>query len=154
MKQYKVSAYKLNLMKDSEEFYESPKLNSSTDSYKLLCKFLKPEITRMQEVFCLIGINNANVPIGWSLSATGGVAGVVADPKIIFATAISWMASGIIVCHNHPSGNLTPSQADVELTKKLVAAGRTLDIKVMDHIIINGELTDYYSFADNGVIID
>jgi len=68
MKQYQVNAYKLSLMKDSEEFYNSAKLNSSKDSYQLLCKFLKPEITRMQEVFSVIGVNTANVPIGWSQS--------------------------------------------------------------------------------------
>ena len=154
MKQYKVSAYKLSLVKDSEIFYESAKLNSSTDSYKLLCKFMNPETTRLQEVFSMVGVNNNNTPIGWYQVSVGGVAGTVVDPRLIFSTALGWMATGIIVCHNHPSGNLTPSSMDIELTRQLVSGGKVLQIKVMDHIIVNGELTDYYSFADNGVIID
>lgn len=77
----------------------------------------------------------------------GGVSGTVADPKIIFKHAIDLMASSIVLSHNHPSGSLKPSDADIQLTKKIIRAGKVLDVYVMDHIIIGDR--DYYSFADN-----
>jgi DNA repair protein RadC len=78
----------------------------------------------------------------------GGVSGTVADAKIIFNAALEQLASGIILAHNHPSGNLQPSQADLSLTRRLVEAGKLLDIAILDHIIIAGKA--YYSFADEG----
>ena len=80
----------------------------------------------------------------------GGVTGTVVDPKVVFKIALEHMASGIILCHNHPSGSLTPSDADLSLTKKLCEAGRLLDIQVLDHLIVAGER--YFSFADEGKI--
>ena len=80
----------------------------------------------------------------------GGVAGTVADPKIIFKLALDDLASGVILAHNHPSGNLTASQADLDLTKKLKDAGKLLDIQVLDHIIVAGQ--KYFSFADEGLM--
>jgi DNA repair protein RadC len=80
----------------------------------------------------------------------GGVAGTTVDPKIIYKIALEELASCIIVAHNHPSGNLAPSQADIDLTKKLKEAGRFLDIQMMDHLIITHQ--NYFSFADEGLI--
>ncbi len=81
---------------------------------------------------------------------TGGISGTVADPKVIFAAALKSTASGIILSHNHPSGSLRPSQADINLTRKLKSAGELLDIAVLDHMILTSE--SYFSFADEGVI--
>ena len=78
------------------------------------------------------------------------MAGTVADPKIIFNIALQHHAASIMMTHNHPSGNLKPSQLDIDLTKKIAAAGRMLDIKVLDHLIITNE--GFYSFADEGII--
>ena len=80
----------------------------------------------------------------------GGTAGTLADPKVIFAAAIKGNASGIILAHNHPSGNLRPSQADIDLTRKLKAGGQILDIGVLDHIIITSE--SFFSFTDEEMI--
>ena len=80
----------------------------------------------------------------------GGVAGTVADPKIIFKHAVELLASSIILAHNHPSGNLSPSEADKQLTKKLVQGGKMLDILVVDHLIISDQR--FYSFADEGLM--
>jgi DNA repair protein RadC len=74
----------------------------------------------------------------------------MADPKIIFKLALEELASGIVLAHNHPSGNLTPSQSDRDLTKKIKEAGRLLDIQLLDHIIVAGR--NYFSFADEGII--
>ena len=80
----------------------------------------------------------------------GGTAGTIADPKIIFAAAIKSNACGIILLHNHPSGNLKPSQQDLDLTRKIKAGGQILDIGVMDHLIITSE--GYFSFVDEGLM--
>ena len=82
--------------------------------------------------------------------SSGGLTGTVADVRMIFNHAIKSQATSIVLSHNHPSGNLSPSQSDIDLTKKMVRAGETLDIKVLDHLII-GE-NRYYSFADEGMI--
>ena len=82
--------------------------------------------------------------------STGGFAGTIADPKLVFIAALKANACNIILTHNHPSGNLKPSRADEELTRKIATAGMYLDIKVSDHIIVTSE--GYYSFGDEGLI--
>jgi DNA repair protein RadC len=95
-------------------------------------------------------LNRANKILRIFTVSTGGVAGTVADPKVIFATALKGNASSIILAHNHPSGNLKPSEADRQLTNRLTQAGKLLDISVLDHLIITAE--EYFSFADEGLI--
>jgi DNA repair protein RadC len=95
-------------------------------------------------------MNRARRILGIYELSTGGVAGTVADPKLVFTAALKANACNIILSHNHPSGNLKPSKADEELTKKIKEAGIYLDIKVLDHIIVTSE--GYYSFADEGVL--
>ena len=102
------------------------------------------------EEFWILLLNRANRLIRKHKISTGGVAGTVADPKLIYHTALGALASGIIVAHNHPSGTLAASQEDIALTRKLTAAGQMLDIKVIDHLIVAGNR--YYSFADHGVL--
>lgn len=92
-------------------------------------------------------LNSANRVLGVMEVSSGGVAGTVADPKVIFAAALK--CSALILAHNHPSGNLRPSQADTNLTKRLVNGGELLDIAVLDHLIITED--DYLSFADEGL---
>ena len=95
-------------------------------------------------------MNRSNQVIDKKNISSGGVSGTVADAKIIFKMAIEKLASSFILCHNHPSGNLRASKADIELTKKLVEAGKNLDISILDHIIVGNN--DYFSFADEGLI--
>jgi DNA repair protein RadC len=95
-------------------------------------------------------LNRANHVIGWFNVSMGGVASTVVDPKVIFSVALKCNTSGIILSHNHPSGNLNPSNADLELTKKLKNGGQILEIQILDHIILTTE--SYFSFADEGVI--
>lgn len=82
--------------------------------------------------------------------SSGGITGTVADPKLIFVAALKASACGIIISHNHPSGNLKPSRPDEDLTAKIKQAGKFLDIQVLDHVIVTSE--GYYSFADEGVL--
>lgn len=99
-----------------------------------------------EEFWILLLARNKKV-IGKKQISAGGVAGTVVDVKIIFKHAIENLASMVILCHNHPSGNLTPSSADIQITKNLKSGGKLLEIEIVDHIIIGGD--KYYSFADN-----
>jgi len=103
------------------------------------------------EEFWLLMLNRANRVIGRFKVSQGGLSGTVIDTRIILKKALDNLASSIIVCHNHPSGNLQPSDADVKITEKLKKAAEILEIKLLDHIIIANK--SYFSFADEGLII-
>lgn len=102
------------------------------------------------EEFWIILLNRGNIVLGQHLISKGGQAGTVADPKIIFKTALERNAASIILSHNHPSGNLKPSQADISLTRKLKEGALLLDISVLDHLIFTDK--SYFSFADEGLL--
>ncbi len=102
------------------------------------------------EEFIVIGLNRANKVQGFYKVSSGGVTGTVADPRIVFQFALLSNATSIIIAHNHPSGNLKPSDADITLTKKMKQSGEALDIKLLDHIIVTDE--GYTSLSDEGVI--
>jgi len=102
------------------------------------------------EQFWVLLLNSSNEVLKMERIGVGGINGTTADPKIIFSAAIENHATALMLCHNHPSGSLKPSETDRELTKHIVAGGKTLEIKVLDHIII-GE-NRYYSFADENEI--
>lgn len=125
-----------------------PKITCSKDAYELLRHGW--EGLAHMESFKIILLNRANKVLGVSLISKGGVAGTVADPKIIFQIALKANASSLILAHNHPSGNTKYSTQDMALTKKLSSAGDYLDIKVIDHIILSD--SDYLSFADEGLL--
>ena len=127
-----------------------PKITQSKDSYKAFLESWNMNSIEIQEEFKIILINNANRVLAISTISRGGMAGTIVDIRLIFATAIKLCASGIIVAHNHPSGELKPSEIDIRTTKKLVDAGLLLDIKVLDHLIISKR--GYYSFGDQGMI--
>jgi DNA repair protein RadC len=102
-----------------------------------------------EEFFCVF-LNRANKVIKIDQVSKGGISGTVTDVRIILKNAVLLSASGVIVAHNHPSGNLNPSESDVKITTKIKEAGNLLDIQLLDHLIIYD--SDYYSFADNGVL--
>ena len=102
----------------------------------------------LKEYFFILLLNRANKVIGYHKLSEGGICGTVVDVRLVFATALKSLATGIIITHNHPSGNKKPSEQDHAITKQIVQAGKLLDIQLLDHIIITDD--DYYSFADNG----
>ncbi len=104
----------------------------------------------LREVFGLIFLNQSNKVKHYEIISEGGVTGTVADPRIIFKKALAEDAVSIILFHNHPSGSLKPSRADINLTEKIVRGGKLFDIRVLDHIIVSEE--GYFSFADEGLI--
>jgi DNA repair protein RadC len=102
------------------------------------------------EEFWILFLNRSNRIINRMKLSQGGISGTVTDVRIVMKNAIECLASGIIVCHNHPSGNLNPSESDSKITQKIKEAGNLMDIQLLDHLIISEK--DYYSFADNGLL--
>ncbi|MEZ4772987.1 MAG: DNA repair protein RadC [Bacteroidia bacterium] len=141
-----ITAFELGrrkLMKISE----APRLTHSES----VAHYLAPRLADLkQEVFYVLFLNRNNEIIAEKQIFRGGVSATIIDPRIIFREAIHHLASAIILSHNHPSGNLTPSQADIEITRKLVSGGKVFDIQVLDHIIVSSR--GYYSFADQGLL--
>lgn len=129
---------------------DRPQINTSVEVYNILRENWNYEIIEFLEEFKIILLNRANRVLGIMPISVGGTAGTISDPKVIFASALKCNAASIILVHNHPSGNLRPSQADIELTRKLKVAGQFLDLPVIEHIILtkNG----YLSFADEGMM--
>jgi DNA repair protein RadC len=105
---------------------------------------------RKQEVFAVVYLNRGNRILSLETISEGGLTGTVADPRIILKKALEQDATSLVLCHNHPSGNLTPSKADEQLTYKIKQAAALMDIAVLDHIIVSQE--GYFSFADEGMI--
>ena len=132
---------------------DRPKITCSRDADKIIHNHVVAKDYQLEhrEYFFLMLLNRANKVLGLSLISMGGTAGTVADPKIIFQTALKASASSLVLIHNHPSGNLQPSESDIRLTKKLKNAGSFLDLPVIDHLIVT-EDSGYFSFADEGLL--
>jgi len=142
-----VAALELGRRRKETESREKPKITCSRDAFDVL----RPHLMDVpHEEFWILVLNRANQVIRPVQISAGGVSGTVADPKIIFKAALEHLASAVILSHNHPSGNLQPSQADKDLTRKLKAAGQLLDIPILDHLILSDKT--YLSFADEGLL--
>jgi len=132
------------------------KLEDQPDVLQIKCSGDVAEIFRpvmadlRHEEFWILFLNRSNRVISRMKLSQGGISGTVTDVRLVLKNAVEHLASGIIVCHNHPSGNLNPSESDTRITQKIKEAGMLLDIQLLDHIIISGN--DYYSFADNGLL--
>lgn len=146
---YHVAEIKLTYMSNVKPSLR-PKIQGSREAYDLLRENWDDQKLEFVEQFKIILLNRANKALGIFEVSTGSSTGTVADPKLIFVAALKANACGIILAHNHPSGNLTPSQADIDLTKKLKEAGKFLEIQILDHIIVTTE--GYFSFADEGLL--
>ncbi len=142
-----IAALELGRRRNEQTTPERESITSSKQAFNLLHPILAD---LPHEEFWLIFLNRANKVIKKQAISKGGVAGTVVDAKMIFKPAVENLASSVILCHNHPSGNRTPSQEDIALTRKIKEAGKLLDISVHDHIIIAND--NYYSFADEGFL--
>ncbi len=148
-KRWQVSEIQLSY-KSTVKPSQRPKITCSKDAYEVLKESWDDSKLELVEQFKAMFTNRANKVLGIYEVSTGGIAGTVADPRLIFVAALKCIASGIIICHNHPSGNRQPSQADIDLTRKIKEAGKFLEIQLMDHIILTSE--GYFSFADEGLV--
>lgn len=138
----------LKLKKIQSEF-PIKKISSSKDGYEFVKQFYGDDI-EIFESFFLLCLNNSNKTTGYAKISQGGITGTVVDVRLVAKYAIENLATSVIIAHNHPSGTLRPSQADIQITNKIKEGLKLLDVVVVDHLILteNG----YYSFVDEGII--
>lgn len=141
------SAFELGRRRNEMEIAGRPKITSSADAFKLLNKKISD---LPHEEFWILLLNRANTVVKMECVSKGGVSGTVVDIRLLIKPAIETLASGIILCHNHPSGQLKPSEQDLALTKKVKESTRLMDINLLDHLIIGEQ--KYLSFADEGIL--
>jgi DNA repair protein RadC len=141
------AALELGRRRHAGEPLNKPIVKTSGD----IAQYLKAIIKDYHyEVFAVLFLNQANKVNHFEIISRGGISGTIADPKVIFKTALEHNATSLVLSHNHPSGSLRPSRQDEDLTYKIKEAARFLDIKVIDHIIVSEE--GYFSFADEGLL--
>lgn len=141
-----IAALELGRRRRAEEKVELTKITSS----KVAFEIMQPIIGELaHEEFWVLFLNNSNNVISKTQLSKGGITGTIVDMRLIFKLAFENRATGLILCHNHPSGSTMPSKADKDITQKIKLAGESLDVKVLDHIIITE--TKYYSFVDEGI---
>ena len=128
-----------------------PKITDTKEAYDVCKLLIDADKIGIQEQFVVIYLNNSNVVIGSCNAFTGGLTGTVVDIKIIVATALKLMATSVIICHNHPSGNTKPSNQDITLTKKIKSALELMDMTLIDHIIVT-PFDTYSSFIQEGLL--
>jgi DNA repair protein RadC len=142
-----ITALELGRRRREAEILDRKKIASSSDIFELM----QPHLGDLgHEEFHVIFLSNSNKILKRERISSGGITGTVADVRLIMKSALEQSATAIVLCHNHPSGTIKPSQADIVLTNKVKSAGEILDIKVLDHIIVT--LKEYYSFADEGML--
>jgi DNA repair protein RadC len=141
------AALELGRRRVPESFNKSEAIKSANDVFKLMKPYFAD---KEHEEFYALFLNRANKVKAVEPISIGGFSGTVADGKVIFKRALEKSASSMILCHNHPSGNLKPSKADINLTNNLKSFGKMIDMPVLDHLIFTDE--SYYSFADEGML--
>ena len=141
------TALEIGRRKASQEVPEKIQISSSSDLFKVLHPFLGDLQT---EEFWAVFLNQSNRIVGKSRLSAGGINQSVVDVRILFKTALEILATGVVIAHNHPSGNLKPSQEDLKITKQISEAGKILNIQMLDHLIITQN--SYLSFADENLL--
>lgn len=127
---------------------ETVKITGSSHLNDVLRTMFDMDTIEIYETVIVIFLNNSNKMIGWVKHSQGGITGTIIDKRIICATALKCLATSVIISHNHPSGTLIPSSADLKITKELKECFKLFDINFLDHMIITED--SYYSFRDNG----
>lgn len=141
-----IAALELGRRRRTEDALELVKITSS----KAIFELMQPVIGELpHEEFWIVYLNNSNKVLSKSQLSKGGITGTLVDVRLVFKNALEIGATALILCHNHPSGTLIPSDADKQITKKIKIAGDSLEIKVLDHLIVTE--TSYYSFVDEGI---
>jgi len=142
-----IAALELGRRRKETESTKREKIITSNNVYEIF----KPILVDLpHEEFWVLFLNRSSAVLKKELISRGGVSGTVVDAKIIFKAAVESLASSVVLCHNHPSGNIKPSEQDIQITKKLAEAGKFLEIPILDHVIVSE--SGYYSFADEGMI--
>ena len=142
-----ITALELGRRRRLEEALERPKINGSKAAFDIMQPILG-ELNH--EEFWVLYLNNSNKIIYKNQLSSGGITGTLVDVRLLFKKALELSSVAVILCHNHPSGSLKPSKSDIDLTKKIQQAGKSLDIKILDHLLITEKA--YFSFADSNLI--
>lgn len=134
----------------NKKLFSNTSINNSNTTERLIREIYEQTSSEIElkEYFFIILLNRANEVIGYHKLSEGGICATLVDIRIAFATALKSLAVGMIMVHNHPSGNIKPSEQDLKLTRDFKAAGELLEVKVIDHIILTSD--SYYSFIDEG----
>ena len=127
-----------------------PIIKSSSDTYNYIAKFFPLETISLQEKFVVGYLNTANRIIGVYEMSKGGITNTIVDLRLLLAVALKTASTGIILAHNHPSGNFKPSNSDREITERVKEACKLFDIKLLDHLILSPN-DSYFSFVDEGI---
>jgi DNA repair protein RadC len=142
-----IAAMELGRRRRSEDAVELLKITSS----KVIFELMQPIIGELpHEEFWIVLLNNSNKVISKTQLSKGGITGTIVDVRLVFKIALEMGATSLILCHNHPSGTLKPSDADIKITQKLKRAGESLEINVLDHLIVTEN--SYFSFVDDGIL--
>jgi DNA repair protein RadC len=129
-----------------------PIIVNALDSYVLFKQFFDDDTINLQESFLVMYSNRINRILGIYPMTTGGISGTVVDIRLIFSVALTTASTAFILAHNHTSGNMKSSQADIALTRRIKETAKLMEIKLLDHLIISPAHGEYYSFADEGVL--
>lgn len=148
MKKYKTNLKRFEIVANETDFPRT-KITNSTDAFKTIRQFYNSDI-EIYESFFLLMMNRANNTVGYVKISQGGICGTVVDVKIIAKYCIDNLVSGVILCHNHPSGIIKPSENDRTITEKIKQALLFIDTNLLDHLIISTD--SFYSFADEGLL--
>jgi len=151
MREYKSTMPEITIKYKSGEIKKC-KITQSKHIFEIAIQLLNIDTVELLEEALCFYLNRANNTIGWTRISQGGITGTVMDPRLIFQKAILCGASSVILIHNHPSQNLQPSETDKKITQQIKEGGKLLEINLLDHLIISGNLEEYYSFADDGLI--
>lgn len=151
IKQYRVTEITVAYQQKSKAG-DRPIISHSSDALIYLLKGYDKNTIGLQEQFVVAYLNVGNQILGIYRAATGGLTGTIADIRLILSVALKVAATSMIISHNHPSGILRPSRADEMITRKLKEAAITMDIKLLDHLIVEPTGIEYFSFADEGLI--
>lgn len=147
---YKLPEIKITVSYKKPKNQEPFTITCSRDVAEFCRSCFDADTIAWREEMIMICLNRVNEVCGFYKVSSGGFGGTICDPKVVFTVALNCCASSIILSHNHPSGNLKPSQADIDLTKKFVSAGKVLDITILDHVIVSAD--SYSSFRDEGLM--
>jgi DNA repair protein RadC len=147
-----ISIFRITLVKDRRVAFEQCKLVNSQQSQPLIKKLIESQGQPDREQFCVILLNSKNEIIGLNIVSTGNLSSAPVHPREVLKPAILSNASAMILCHNHPSGDLSPSPEDIAITARIVQASEIMGIQVHEHLIISMQDDSYYSFADNMLI--
>jgi DNA repair protein RadC len=147
-----VSAYRISLVRDERVRFNAQSVYNPTDAQRCLQDLINKMGQPDREQFCVLMLNSKNITIGMNIVSIGGLSSAPVSPRDVLKPAILANAAALILAHNHPSGDLTPSSADIAITQTIVHASSILGITIHEHLIISMDDDGYFSFAEHGYI--